>query len=61
MEKQRGEGAETCTCPYCDTEIVVEEAVFCTGCKTVIVECVHCGEPVRQDAEECPHCGEPPK
>lgn len=50
-----------CKCPYCDVEIEPsEEAVICVACKTVIVECVHCGEPVREGVDVCPHCGETP-
>jgi predicted amidophosphoribosyltransferase len=52
--------AEMCRCPYCDAEID-ETAVLCVACKTVIVDCVHCGEPVREGVETCPHCGEPPR
>ena len=49
-----------CLCPYCDAEIE-EEAAFCVACEHVIIECVHCGEPVREGAEVCPSCGEPPR
>jgi hypothetical protein len=56
-EKKQG----TCKCPYCDVDIEMEEeVVFCVPCKTVIVECVHCGEPVREGADVCPHCGKAP-
>ena len=55
------EKVDACHCPYCDVEIddVQEEAVFCVACKTVIIECVRCGKPVRVGVEACPSCGEP--
>jgi Double zinc ribbon len=54
--------AETCRCPFCDMEVELqEESVLCVACKTVIVECVNCGAPVREDAESCPNCGKPPR
>jgi len=50
-----------CRCPFCDVEIEMrEESVICIACKTVIMECVHCGEPVREGVDPCPHCGEAP-
>jgi hypothetical protein len=51
---------EKCSCPYCDADLE-EAAPICVTCETVIIACVHCGEPVREEAEECPHCGEPPR
>jgi zinc-ribbon domain len=62
MGEPSNEKASACHCPYCDVEIDVSEeaAVICIACKTVIIECVHCGEPVRDGVETCPHCGEPP-
>ena len=60
MDKPREETVRTCLCPYCDTEME-EAAVFCVACKAVIIDCVHCGEPVREGVETCPHCGEQPK
>ena len=60
MQDAEKTGAETCRCPYCDAQIE-ETTAFCVACKTVIVDCAHCGEPVREGVETCPHCGEPPK
>lgn len=56
------ESAKTteCRCPYCDAEID-EPPAFCAPCEVVVINCVHCGEPVRQDLELCPHCGEAPR
>ena len=52
--------AKVCRCPYCDVEIdVSEERVFCVACKTMILECPHCGKPFREGVETCPHCGKP--
>lgn len=58
MEKPERRQRETCKCPYCDAEID-EPAAICVTCEMVIIECVHCGEPVRQGVEKCPHCGKP--
>jgi hypothetical protein len=55
-----GSGGMVCRCPYCEVEIEPESPI-CIVCRMVIIECVHCGEPTRDDAEACPHCGEPPK
>jgi RNA polymerase subunit RPABC4/transcription elongation factor Spt4 len=60
MDDQREEKVVTCKCPYCDV-VIEEEKGICSACLMVIVECVHCGEPVREGADTCPHCGEPPK
>jgi len=61
MGEPREEKVDVCRCPYCDVEIELrQESVICVSCRTVIVECVHCGEPVRKGVETCPHCGEPP-
>lgn len=51
---------DKCSCPYCDARID-ETASICVACEVVIISCVHCGEPVREDAKDCPHCGEPPR
>lgn len=59
MNGSEGE-ARVCRCPYCDV-VIEEENPICTACEIVIVECVHCGEPVRKGAEECPSCGEKPE
>lgn len=57
-----GEGAGACRCPYCDVETEArDEAIFCVPCKTVLVACASCGEPVREGVEKCPHCGGPTK
>ena len=60
MQDAEKAGADKCRCPFCNAEID-ETAVLCVACKTVIVDCVHCGEPVREGVPTCPHCGEPPK
>ena len=53
---------DVCHCPFCDVEVELkEESVLCVACKTVIVECVHCGRPVREGVEKCPSCGEHPR
>ncbi|MBU1670735.1 MAG: zinc-ribbon domain-containing protein [Actinobacteria bacterium] len=59
MTEQK-EGKE-CGCPYCEVEGHAPDSELCAPCEIVIVECVHCGQPVRDGAEVCPHCGKPPK
>jgi len=60
MDDPKNDKVVVCRCPYCDV-VVEEESAICVACRMVIVECVHCGEPVRDGAEECPNCGEAPK
>ncbi len=53
--------AKECGCPYCEVEEHAEDSGLCVPCEIEIVECVHCGEPVRDGVETCPHCGESPR
>lgn len=60
MVEPREDKPVACRCPYCDAA-VEEPGPICAVCEIVIVECLRCGKPVRDDAVECPHCGEPPR
>ena len=60
MVEPRKDGTAVCRCPYCDV-VVEEENAICVACKVVIIECVNCGEPVRNGAATCSNCGKPPR
>jgi hypothetical protein len=48
----------TCTCPYCDVEVVVEDAPFCQICKVSFGRCPKCGALIMEKtAIQCHSCG----
>jgi len=49
-----------CVCPYCDVELIVEEAPFCQVCKLTFIRCASCGAVILEEkAAKCTSCGKP--
>jgi hypothetical protein len=49
-----------CTCPYCDTELIVQESPFCDVCKVSFGRCPNCGALIMQEKTKvCVSCGKP--
>ena len=53
---------QSCLCPYCEEELVIESCPFCQVCGAVISYCVSCQIMVPDvNATTCPECGKPLK
>lgn len=48
-----------CKCPYCDEELKLScfGPAFCEPCKTEIILCRNCGEPINAAAKTGHKCG----
>ena len=49
-----------CTCPYCDTELIVQDSPFCDVCKVSFGRCPNCGALIMEEKTiVCKSCGKP--
>jgi len=60
MKKKPAKKEVECRCPYCEEDLILVGAPFCSACKMVIVRCTMCLTAITdKDAKTCPRCGEP--
>ena len=57
-KKQPAKREEKCYCPYCEVELILEAAPFCSACQVTIVRCTSCLTVLKdKDAKTCHKCG----
>jgi len=59
-KKQPAKREGNCYCPYCEEELILVNAPFCTACRLAIVRCTTCLTVLKdEDAKTCHKCGTP--